>query len=205
VSPKRNVAEERRLQIIEAARRMILVNGYHRVTTQDIAKEAKVSAGIPHHYFSSRDAILMATLEHVASDVRRFVVEQIDGKTTPRAKLEAYVYGESPRHQQIREGWLLWLEYWADAIRDPRLAEFHRIRYSWWRDKLGGIIEEGIADGSLRPVCVDDEVGHLIGLVDGLSIQASIQGTKVTPADFERIVLEHLNSQLFVRQAEPVT
>lgn len=202
MSPRRSVAESRRAQIIEATRRVILSKGYHRVTTQDIAREAGVSTGIPHHYFTSLDAILFATLEHVAEEMRRFIVEQIDGAPTPPAKLEAYVLGESPRHRLIREGWLVWLEYWADAIRDPRLAEFHRRRYDWWRDKLTGILHLGIADGSLYAGDVDDAVRHLIGLVDGLSIQASVHDAKVTPSDFERIVLEHVRAKLFVPTAE---
>jgi AcrR family transcriptional regulator len=205
VSPRRSVAAARRLQIIEATRRVILRKGYHRVTTQDIAKESGVSVGIPHHYFSSLDAILSATLEHVAEEMRRFVVDQIDRAPTPRARLETYVLGESPRHQIIREGWLVWLEYWADAIRDPRLAEFHRRRYDWWREKLAGIIVDGIADGSFQAIDVDDFVCHLIGLVDGLSIQASVHDSKVAPIDFERIVLEHVRSKVYIHSVGPVT
>jgi AcrR family transcriptional regulator len=201
VSARPSVAAIRRLQIIEATRRVILRKGYHRVTTQDIAREAGVSVGIPHHYFASLDAILSATLEHVAEEMRQFVVDEIARAPTPRAKLEAYVLGESPRHRPIREGWLVWLEYWADAIRDPRLADFHRRRYDWWRERLAAIIAEGIADGSFRAIDVDDAVGHLIGLVDGLSIQASVHDARVGPADFERIVLEHIRSQLYVPSA----
>jgi len=204
VSPRRSVAAVRRLQIIEATRRAILRKGYHRVTTQDIANEAGVSAGIPHHYFSSLDAILFATLEHVAEEMRRFVVDQIDRAITPRAKLAAYVFGESPRHQLIREGLQVWLEYWADAIRDPRLAEFHRRRYDLLRDKLTSIVLQGIADGSLRATDADDVVRHLIGLVDGLSIQASVHDAELTPSDFERIVLEYVQSQVYVESAELV-
>jgi AcrR family transcriptional regulator len=202
VSPRPSVAAVRRLQIIEATRRVVLRKGFHRVTTQDIANEAGVSAGIPHHYFSSLDAILFATLEHVAEEMRLFVVDEIGRVETPRAKIEAYVMGESPRHQLIREGWLVWLEYWADAIRDPRLAEFHRRRYGWWRDRLTTTISEGIADGSFRRVDVEDFVCHLIGLVDGLSIQSSVHDSKVAPADFERIVLDYVRSQLYAHSGD---
>jgi AcrR family transcriptional regulator len=193
----------RRLQIIEATRRVVLRKGYHRVTTQDIAKEAGVSAGIPHHYFSSLDAILFVTLEHVAEEMRQFIVDRMARAVDPRSKIEAYVLGESPRHQLIREGWLVWLEYWADAIRDPRLADFHRRRYDWWRERLTLIITEGVADGSFRPVELDDIVCHLIGLVDGLSIQASLHDAKISSADFERIVLDFVRSRLYATVDDP--
>src|SRR5438445_577072 len=108
MSARRSIAATRRLQIIEATRRVVLRKGFHRVTTQDIAQEAGASAGIPHYYFTSLDAILFATLEHVAEEMRLYVVDEIARAATPRAKLEAYVYGESPRHELIRQGWLVW-------------------------------------------------------------------------------------------------
>jgi AcrR family transcriptional regulator len=202
MATRRNIAAARRLQIIEATRRVVLRKGFHRVTTQDIAQEVGSSAGIPHYYFASLDAILFATLEYVAEEMRLYVVDEIARVVTPRERLEAYVYGESPRHELIRQGWLVWLEYWADAIRDPRLAAFHRRRYDWWRERLTAIVSEGIADGSFRTVEIDDFVCHLIGLVDGLSIQASLHDSKVAPADFERIVLDFVRSRLYVSAGE---
>jgi AcrR family transcriptional regulator len=205
MSPRKSIIAIRRQQLIEAARRVVLRKGYHRATIHDIAAEAGVSTGIPHHYFPDRDELLFATLEHVAEQMRQMVATAVERAGTPRDKLEAYVRAASPAHQIIRDGWLVWLEYWADAIRDPRLAEFHRGRYTWWREQLGGILRQGMAEGCFRSVDVEDFVLHLIGLVDGLSIQASVHDSKVAPADFERIVLEHVRSRLYLHAAELVS
>lgn len=195
----------RKAQIIQATRRVILRKGYHRATIQDIATEAGVSTGIPHHYFSSREGLLLATLEHVAEEMRRFVDAEIEAAPTPRAKIEAYIRGSSPANPLIRDGWTVWLEYWAAAIREPKLADFHARRYAWWREKLIGIIRDGIDDGSFKPVAVKDMVHRLIGMVDGISIQASLRDPLLPADDFERLVLDFVRDNLYTSPTPSLT
>src|SRR5438105_9582949 len=141
----------RRQQIIEATRRCLLRKGFYRVTIQDIAREAGVSTGIPNHYFRSREEILMATLYDTADRVRLWVSTEMDRGATAREQMELMIKAQSPEHQQVRELWAIWLDYWSEASRDERLATFQSERSAWWIARLERLIQQGIDEGDFVP------------------------------------------------------
>jgi AcrR family transcriptional regulator len=55
--------EERRREIIEAARRCFLQNGFHQTTTDEICREASITPGGLYHYFGSKDELIAAVIE----------------------------------------------------------------------------------------------------------------------------------------------
>jgi AcrR family transcriptional regulator len=59
--------EQRREQILSAATTVFAEKGYQRATTQDIAEEAGVSEGLIYSYYESKDHLLLAILEKLAS------------------------------------------------------------------------------------------------------------------------------------------
>jgi len=65
--PRPDVSEERRAQIIEAAMAVFAREGFPRSRMDDIAKEAGLSKGALYWYFKSKDAIIIALLEHLLS------------------------------------------------------------------------------------------------------------------------------------------
>lgn len=54
---------DRRQQILEAARRCFKVQGFHRTTLRDIAREFGMSVGHIYNYFSNKEAIIEALVE----------------------------------------------------------------------------------------------------------------------------------------------
>lgn len=59
--------EERRIQILMAASKIFAEKGYQRATTREIAEEANVSEGLIYSYFESKDHLLLAILEKLAT------------------------------------------------------------------------------------------------------------------------------------------
>lgn len=59
--------EERREQILTAASKIFAEKGYQRATTREIAEEADLSEGLIYSYFESKDHLLLAILEKLAS------------------------------------------------------------------------------------------------------------------------------------------
>jgi AcrR family transcriptional regulator len=57
---RRQTAEERREQILDAALRVFSEKGYNGASIRDIAREVGVTEGLLYHYFASKEQILHA-------------------------------------------------------------------------------------------------------------------------------------------------
>ena len=100
-----NVVEQaaRRDAILDAAQRLILSNGYERLTVQDILEELQISKGAFYHYFDSKPAVVEALTERLVDDSER-VLAQIAGEPELGAteKLQRF-FGEIVRWKSERQ------------------------------------------------------------------------------------------------------
>ena len=74
--------EERRGEILAAAKKVFARKGYHATTIAEIAKEAKLSYGSIYWYFDSKDALFHELMESEGQALRRHVHEAL---ATPAA------------------------------------------------------------------------------------------------------------------------
>jgi len=58
-----DTVEDRRAQIIEAARRVFAKKGFSGASNKDIAQEAGITPGLIYHYFESKEALLKAIFD----------------------------------------------------------------------------------------------------------------------------------------------
>ena len=63
MSPRNDVSEERKTQILEAARDTFAERGFHKTRMADIAEASGLSKGALFWYFESKDAIILSLLE----------------------------------------------------------------------------------------------------------------------------------------------
>ena len=64
-----SLAGPRRKQIIDGLRAAILKHGIADASVQRIAAEAKLPAGLVHHYFVSKEDLLIATVDQVVESL----------------------------------------------------------------------------------------------------------------------------------------
>lgn len=69
--------EERRAEILAAAKKVFARKGYHATTVADIAKAAKLSYGSIYWYFDSKDALFHELMESEGQALRRHVTEAL--------------------------------------------------------------------------------------------------------------------------------
>ena len=60
MSPRPNVSEERRAQIIESAIKVFARQGFASTRMDDVAIESDMSKGLLYWYFKSKDEIIIA-------------------------------------------------------------------------------------------------------------------------------------------------
>ncbi len=92
-------AEERRGEIIEAARRLFLTKGYDNTTMQDVMHHLQIAKGTIYHYFNSKEQLLEAVILHVAEDEiarQEVILENTEGNALQR--LECLIMSSANGH-----------------------------------------------------------------------------------------------------------
>jgi AcrR family transcriptional regulator len=115
--------EERRVAILEAAERAFVRYGFHAATMNQVAEEAGMSAGNLYRYFPSKEAIVEGLCERDQAERSAAFAELAgasDLQSAMRASLDEHVLSCPPEKARMI------LEIWAEAGRNPRVAEFSR-------------------------------------------------------------------------------
>src|SRR5580658_3971407 len=122
-APKRTADAERRAHIVAAAERAFVRFGFHATTMQNVAEEAGMSAGNLYRYFPSKEAIVEGLC--AADQAQR---SEIFAAMTGRGDLLQAISGSLREHVLSRppEKARMIVEIWAEAGRNPRVAEITR-------------------------------------------------------------------------------
>jgi TetR/AcrR family transcriptional regulator, transcriptional repressor of bet genes len=162
----------RREQIVRATIRCLAREGYTRLTMKKVAREAGVSQGILHYYFTDKRAMLAATLEAVTRDLdRRVAAAQSRTGRDSRARLRALVCACLEVAVSRPEFWVVFVELWGEMLHDRRLRDINTAVYSRTRRLIGRLIAEGVRAGRFRAVDPRRASAVVLGLIDGLSLQ----------------------------------
>ena len=118
-------AEERRQEILDAARRVFVDKGYDNATMNDIAAAADVSAGSIYRYFENkRDLIAAASITCIDEDLQVWSTDLPEGITPGEAFL---ALGQQTRADFAAEGrndeCVLRLESYLACYRDGELRD----------------------------------------------------------------------------------
>jgi TetR/AcrR family transcriptional repressor of bet genes len=117
-----SLAGPRRKQIIDGLRAAILKHGIAEASVQRIAAEAKLPAGLVHHYFVSKEDLLIATVDQVVEDLGtplRAELQVLDPERALARGLD-FLFVELPAN---RERSVLFAEIGVAALRRPQLRK----------------------------------------------------------------------------------
>jgi AcrR family transcriptional regulator len=100
-----NVVEQaaRRDAILDAAQRLILSNGYERLTIQDIVEELDISKGAFYHYFDSKPAVVEAVTQRLVDDSERAVARIAEDPELGAVEKLQLFFGEIIRFKSERQ------------------------------------------------------------------------------------------------------
>jgi AcrR family transcriptional regulator len=117
-----SLAGPRRSQIIEGLRAAILKHGISGASVQRIAAEANLPAGLVHHYFVSKEDLLIATVDQVVEDLAgplRAELRVLDPERALARGLD-FLFIELPAD---RDRSILFAEIGVAALRRPQLRK----------------------------------------------------------------------------------
>src|SRR5690606_3642256 len=110
--PRIGMEPLRRKALVDATLRTIGQQGSLDVTMSDIAREAGVSPALAHHYFGSKQQLLVATIRSLLARLRADAVAALENLKTPRERLSAIIrvsfQARSEERRVGQEGSGLW-------------------------------------------------------------------------------------------------
>lgn len=165
--------EHRRQEIIEAAGRCFLRNGFHQTTTDEICHEASITPGGLYHYFRSKEELISAVIEErtrmTVSSLRSTVEESTDLRSAVQALGDLFF--QRARDPELDSATRLDVEIWSETLRNQKLAEITQGSRSLRRQWLESLIDQGIAAGVYSQEVDPKGLANLImAIFDGLRL-----------------------------------
>jgi AcrR family transcriptional regulator len=170
--------DARREHILAAARRCFLRDGFQATSMQDLFAEAGLSSGAVYRYFASKDDMIIAIAEENLSDV----VSMINTLAVrePDRSIGATLAGifdiVSSREAADGLGGLAVL-VWAEALRNPDLADRFTALLRTLRDDLEQVVRDHQQRGNLPADIPADALSALLfSIVPGYILQVALLG-----------------------------
>jgi AcrR family transcriptional regulator len=185
--------EERREEVVDAARRVILREGIDAATTRAIAKEAGYSNGVLTHYFADKDDILLSALR---SSHRR-IVHRLKDKLIGRTGLDALrevLLDNLPLDDERAQETALEVGFWSRSLAVGTLLDTQREEGAELRYLVRTLLEAAEAAGEIATgEDLDDVAERLLALVDGLSVHRLLYPDRLSPETLQRLMSAELD------------
>jgi TetR/AcrR family transcriptional repressor of bet genes len=181
----------RRKALVDAALRVIGDHGSLTVTMSEIAKQAGVSPALAHHYFGSKEQLLIETVRSHLQRLRDSVVTELGAAKTPREKLSAIIRVSFQADQFAPETIAAWLAFYAEAQRSEETRRFLVIYARRLRSNLLA---------NLKALCPREDAERIAegaaAMIDGLYIRQSLRSAPISIEASIALTEDYINALL---------
>ncbi|WP_298437698.1 transcriptional regulator BetI [uncultured Jannaschia sp.] len=160
----------RRAALAEAAIAEIGARGSLDVTVATIAKRAGMSPALAHHYFGSKDRMLVAAMRHILRDLGASVRAELAGAKTPKDRLDAIVAACLAPRTFERDIVAAWLTFYVHAQHDAGTRQLLHV----YQRRLRSNLIHAARPLTHQPERLAETVGALI---DGLYVRHALSDT----------------------------
>ena len=172
MSPRPDVSEERKNQILEAAIAVFARLGFHASRMDDIAAQAGLSKGALYLYYKSKDAIIAAILKYFFSlefkKLRTLVeTESSEPISEQLLRMNKHLAADFQWFSAVAP---IMFEFYAVAARQKEVRSFLKDYFKDYREALTRLIQHGINRGEFRPVHADQVAITITALYEGLTL-----------------------------------
>jgi AcrR family transcriptional regulator len=204
----RPTREQTRARLLQAASEVFASHGYDRASLDDVAAAAGLTKGAVYSSFASKDELFYALMRERIDERLAFVAAAVDRQTTLQDTTRAAGAGLAELIFSQADWHLLFIEFWARAVRDPSLRkEFARHRRTA-RALIARFLEQQAAQlGIGLPAPADQLAVAVLALSNGIAIEQLADPDTVDPSIFGTILgllLNGLGIPTPSRDQEPV-
>lgn len=176
-------ADGRREQMLRAALTVISERGYPETRIADVAERTGISPALVIYYFKTRDHLLTEAIRFAEDSWYAHSVRRMAALPTAAGRIEEMVAMSClpESDPEPHSSWLLWLDFWAQAARNPEVASLRQKSDERWRDAIIAQVLAGQEAGEFREVDAEGFAVGLSALLDGLAIQIALDDPVVDP------------------------
>jgi TetR/AcrR family transcriptional regulator, transcriptional repressor of aconitase len=170
--------DDRRRQILDAARRCFLRNGFHATSMQDLFAESGLSAGAVYRYFPSKAEMVLAIAEDNLRDVVAMVRDTSasagDGSI---GEVLARIYELILQRHADTGVAALAVVVWGESLRDPALGARFADLLGEMRASFAAAVAAQQAAGRITDDVPADAIAALVmASVPGYMLQLALGG-----------------------------
>jgi len=170
MGPRKDVSEERRSQILQAAAAVFTRAGFNDARMDDIANEAGLSKGSLYWYFNSKEDIIVAILDAMFDRETQYLAEIITRQIGAAEKLELFLDVALADLDGLIPLMPMMFEYWSLINRKQEIRQRIGSYYNGFFAVLTPIIQNGVDSGEFRQVDVNGVVNAIGAIFEGMII-----------------------------------
>ncbi|MFE1953031.1 TetR/AcrR family transcriptional regulator [Streptomyces sp. NPDC059524] len=171
---------ERRAEIVAKAAEIALSEGLESITLRRIGEELDVRPGLVSHYFPSAEELVAEAFGDAASGELDALIPPAAPDTDPTARLAAFFARTSgPAWNDISA---LWVNARHLSRYRPALSSRVAEQEAAWRDRLSGLLADGVAHGAFRTPDPVVTAQMILVVLDGLGADAGAEHDVLPPA-----------------------
>ncbi|MCD1263829.1 transcriptional regulator BetI [Shinella sumterensis] len=179
--PKIGMEPLRRKALVDATLRAVGDHGSLTVSMSEIARHAGVSPALAHHYFGSKEQLVIETIRSLLRTLREDAVAGLRQAATPRDRISAVIRVNFQAHQFAPETVAAWLAFYTEAQRSE---EVRRLLVVYARRLNSNLLS------SLKRLCTPQEAAAIAdgaaAMIDGLYLR---QGLRSAPVSIESSIV----------------
>ena len=160
----------KRLEILNAAQRLVFSKGYEQMSIQDVLELAGISSGAFHHYFGSRQALLEAVIQGMQREAEKPLLPILhDPHLSAVEKLQGYFDALDRLRMANRADLARLLQVWyTDDNALVRLKVDEAI-FEQRAPLMAEIVRQGIREGVFTSAYPDQTGEVIMSLLQGMS------------------------------------
>ena len=188
--------QNRRLEVSEAAWRVIVREGLDRTSMRAIAQELNCTTGVVTHYFRNKQELILFALHQVTERLQvmmQAAIENLAGVERLVAMLLAFL----PLDQERKEILRVWVAFLGYAVGRDELMVEHQQSAAKLRTVIIQELEALQSKDLIRADLVPQvEANALLALVNGVGIDSLIQAKHLGPEQQEAIIKRYIISMV---------
>ncbi|MUM77853.1 TetR family transcriptional regulator [Pseudodesulfovibrio sp. F-1] len=184
--------------ILRAAQEAFGQQGFSATTVKDVAERAQVSFGLVSHYFGNKQSLFLAAGFDMADRLYVRLEEAVGGGRSGLACVENYMTTYLDFTQRHRNRFPILLRCSPFSHMEPSVDVTKvAAKFRHFIDVLARCVSRGMADGSIRPLPVEDTALIIYGNIIG-----SVRTSLLTPFGSEGLCEETIRHVIRSLQAE---
>ena len=169
LDPGERQKQERRRQIIAAAKAVFADSGYHGASINAIIERAQIARGTFYLYFESKAAVFDSILDQAMADLRARIHRiEVEDKSAPAPQIQLREQVMATLDYIVRDRPLATLLLSAGHTPDAEAAERLDQFFGEVRDLLRRAMESGMEIGLLRKVQPELAAAAMLGMIRGV-------------------------------------